>query len=365
VQISGTNFTQGSSTYVSFSQGSATYLSGYSNVINNANSLTTYLDIPFSATTGVYDLTVVDGGGTTYNLNSAFTVLAGLIPQITYVDTNYGALGSTLDVVISGTNTNFQSGSSTVWFTQGSATIYANLVTVSNPLSLTANITIPTGYPAGFYDVNVYDYTDNTVTLPYGFFVSDSTIGIVSVTGDSTTYNLGDSSITIIITGAGTNFAFQGDTTIVWLGQVHRSAVANIFATSTHVISNTRISATFHFPTNVPSGRYDLFTYNTIDGELTKQWALNLRATSIGNTGSDKIKVYPNPVNGKLFIESDSRENMQTISLTALNGTLVSKQSATEDKVQELNVQNVNSGIYILSVTDRTGAVTYKKIIVE
>ena len=96
------------------------------------------------------------------------------------------------------------------------------------------------------------------------------------MTSDSTTYMLGDSSITIIITGSGTHFATQGDTTIVWLGQVHRSEVPNIFPVSVHFISNTQISATFNFPTNVPGGYYDIFTYNSIDGEMTKQWAVNL-----------------------------------------------------------------------------------------
>ena len=366
IQISGsnTNFNQGSSTYIYFSQGSSTYISGYNATVTSLTSISAYLDISFGNTTGAYDLTL-NNGDSSYFLPSAFTVTPGPVPLITYVDTNYSSLGTTLDVVISGTNTNFQSGSSTVWFTQGSSTIYPNFINVTNSLSLTANITIPSNYPAGFYGVNVYDNIDNTLTLPYGFFVSDSTIGLLSVTGDSATYNLGDSNITLIITGAGTHFATSGDTTIVWLGQVHRSEVPNIFPVRVQFLSNTQISATFHFPNNIPSGNYDIFVYNPIDGELTKQWAVNLHATGINSINADNIKVYPNPVTGKLFIESDSKETITSIALTSLNGSLVSKQSGTSDHIQVVDVQNISSGVYILSVTDRTGTVVYKKVMVE
>ena len=365
---SGTNFGQATSTNVYFTQGSSTYLPGYNTVVNNASTITTYIDIPASTPTGVYSMSIYEGSSSiaSYGLTSAFTVLAGLIPQISYVDTNYSALGTTLDVIISGTNTNFQSGSNTsVWFTQGSATIYPNYVNSTSATSVIANITIPSSYPTGFYDVNTWDNIDSYLTLPYGFFVSDSTVGIVSVTGDSTIYNLGDSNITIIITGAGTHFAMQGDTTIVWLGQIHRSAVPNIFPVSVHVISNTQISATFHFPYNVPAGTYDLFAFNHTDGELSKQLAINLRSTGIGSIDPDNIKVYPNPVSGKLYISSDAKLSLATISLTSLTGAVVLKQNASNAATQEVNVEHIQTGIYILTLTDKYGATTYKKVLVD
>lgn len=363
VQISGTgtNFDQASSTYVYFTQGTATYLSGYSTVVNNANSLTTYVDIPFSAATGLYDLTVINGGNTT-SLASAFTVLLGQIPEITYVDTNYSTPGTTLDVAISGLGTNFQSGTNTsVWFTQGSSTIYANFVNVLNSLSLTANVTIPSGQPFGFYDVNAYDPNDGVVTLPYGFFVSDTTIDIVSVSGDTSVYNYGDS-VTIIITGQGTHFTAQGDTDIVWLGQVHRSMVPNVFPVSVQILSNTQIRATFLFGPSTPSGYFDVFVYNHTDGELTKVRAVNHLTTGIDAVNADNIKVYPNPASGKLYIESSAQ--IKSISMTSLTGAVVVNKTTTGSK-QMVNLQNIDAGIYILTVTDESGATSYKKILVD
>ena len=366
IQISGsgTNFSSGSNTYVYFTQGTATYLTGYGTTVSNANSLTTYLDIPFWAGTGLYDLTVINGGNTT-SLASAFTVLLGQLPQISYVDTNYSTTGVTLDVAISGTATNFQSGTNTsVWFTQGSSTIYANFVNVFNSLSLTANITIPANQPFGFYNVNVYDQNDGYLTLPYGFFVSDTTVGIVSVTGDTTVYNFGDS-VTIIITGQGTHFAAQGDTTTVWLGQVHRSMVPNVFPVRTEVLSNTQIRATFYFNAQTPAGYYDVFVLNHTDGELTKIRAVNHLTNGIDGINADQISVYPNPASGKLYIESTNQVVMKSISLTSLTGAVVLNRAAAGGGKEVIDLQNIETGIYILSVTDQSGAISYKKILVD
>jgi hypothetical protein len=366
VQISGagTNFSQGSNTYVYFTQGTATYLSGYGTTVNNASSLTTYLDIPFSAGTGLYDLTVINGGNTT-SLASAFTVLLGQVPQITYVDTNYSSTCNTLDVTISGLGTNFQSGTNTsVWFTQGSSTIYANFVNILNSLSLTANVTVPCNQPFGFYDVNVYDSNDGVLSLPYGFFVSDTTVDIASVSGDTTVYNFGDS-VTIIITGQGTHFAAQGDTNLVWLGQVHRSMVPNVFSVRTQVISNTQIRATFLFNSQTPPGFYDVFVFNHSDGELTKVRAVNHLTNGIDGINADQIKVYPNPASGKLYVESTNHVVMKSVSLTSLTGAVVLSRAATGNGKEVIDLQSIDAGVYILSVTDQTGAVSYKKIMVD
>jgi Secretion system C-terminal sorting domain len=366
VQISGsgTSFGQGTNTYVYFTQGTGTYLTGYSTVVNNATSLTTLIDIPFSANTGLYDLTVIDNG-TTYSLASIFTVLAGPVPQITYVDTNYTSQGTTLDVTISGQNTNFQGGSNTyVWFSQGSNTIQVNSVNVISATSLVANVTVDINQPFGFYDVEVYDNTDGYMDLPYGFFVSDSTVGIVSVSGDTSVYNYGDS-VTIVITGQGTHFASSGDTNTVWLGQVHRSMVPNVFPVSVQVLSNTQIRATFLFGPSTPQGYFDVFVSNQRDGELSKVRAVNHLTNGISEIDASNIKVYPNPVSSVLYIENTSATGISSLSLTSLTGALVLSQTASGAARQQLDLRHIDAGIYILGVTDQRGATSYRKIMIE
>jgi uncharacterized alkaline shock family protein YloU len=82
-----------------------------------------------------------------------------------------GMEGTTINVAISGQNSNFQQGTTTVWFNQGSSTIYASNVNVSNNTSLVAQVGIPYGTPLGLYQTNVQDPIDNTISLVNSFTV--------------------------------------------------------------------------------------------------------------------------------------------------------------------------------------------------
>lgn len=64
---------------------------------------------------------------------------------ITNVTPSIGMEGTTINVSISGQNSNFQQGTTTVWFNQGSSTIYASSVNVNNNTNLVAQVGIPYG----------------------------------------------------------------------------------------------------------------------------------------------------------------------------------------------------------------------------
>jgi hypothetical protein len=85
--------------------------------------------------------------------------------------------------------------------------------------------------------------------------------------------------------------------------------------------------------------------------------------TGITITNTGKIKVYPNPVSGKMYIESTG-QNIADISLTSLNGQVVLKKAGTS-KEEILNTESLESGVYILSVTDQSGATSFKKVVIE
>ena len=51
---------------------------------------------------------------------------------ISNVNPSIAMEGTTINVAISGQNSNFQQGTTTVWFNQGSSTIYASNVNVNN-----------------------------------------------------------------------------------------------------------------------------------------------------------------------------------------------------------------------------------------
>ena len=69
------------------------------------------------------------------------------------------------------------------------------------------------------------------------------------------------------------------------------------------------------------------------------------------------LKVYPNPVvNGNLYITSDS-SNAKQVSVFDVLGKLVIKATVTN---QPLNVAALNSGIYMVKITENGKTATRK-----
>jgi hypothetical protein len=72
------------------------------------------------------------------------------------------------------------------------------------------------------------------------------------------------------------------------------------------------------------------------------------------------LKVYPNPVtNGNLFITSDNNEVKQVVVFDVL-GKQVLKATVTD---QPLNVANLNSGVYMVKITEEGKTATRKLVI--
>lgn len=176
VTISGTNlhFTQATSTAVWFSQGSSTIMYPTNIQVVNNQTLSTYFQINSSQPTGVYNLHVSNSIDGSLTLPNSFTVLYNSTqPQIISVNPNVASKNQTLNVVISGLNTNFAQGTGTItWFQQGSSTIYPNNQTANTATNLIANYSIPSNAPSGYYDTYAYNTTDGLMQLFSSFYIN-------------------------------------------------------------------------------------------------------------------------------------------------------------------------------------------------
>lgn len=67
---------------------------------------------------------------------------------------------------------------------------------------------------------------------------------------------------------------------------------------------------------------------------------------------SEEVKVYPNPTNGPLQLYISGMDNQVIVDVTSINGTVVmsSIQSVPMNRVIELNLSDLNPGMYIVSV---------------
>lgn len=81
-------------------------------------------------------------------------------------------------------------------------------------------------------------------------------------------------------------------------------------------------------------------------------------STSINETDVQTVSVYPNPTSD--FIKLSSTENIQTVSIKNLSGTLVWRGSASQFPI---NVSTFSKGIYLVNIVSAVGAKTEKVII--
>lgn len=74
---------------------------------------------------------------------------------------------------------------------------------------------------------------------------------------------------------------------------------------------------------------------------------------------SNKIKISPNPSNGSFTVDFD--QSITEISLTDLLGNIILKHQPSNQT--KFKVDNLSSGTYLLTATDRDGKTTNKKVI--
>lgn len=185
---------------------------------------------------------------------------------ISTVSPNTGNQGQTLAVTISGQNTHFAQGSgTTVWFSQGSQTIYGTSVTPVTNTALIMQMSIPGNATLGQWNVNAFNTTDGNMTKYSAFTVTTNPNPpqIISIAPDS---GMIGQSLSVTITGQNTNFQ-QGTMTYAWISQ---GSSTMIQLSSLNITSNTLLSGQLSIPSNLPLGLYDAGVYNTIDGSLSK-----------------------------------------------------------------------------------------------
>ena len=289
-----TNFIQGSSTsaFFGFAQGSGTVLNSFT--VNSKTLAVANITIPVNTYNGKYNLGVneyLDGNVT---LTNGFTVTGGIaVPSISLINPITAAAGQTLDVTITGLNTNFSQGSTTVnfGFDQGSSSV--NSITVNNNTELTANITIPANTFNGDYNVTTTGF-DGTLISTDKFKVTGGTIAPTLVSIAAASGNRG-ATLNVTITGLNTHFNQGSSTSLSFNFNQGSTTVVN----SINATSATTLTANITIPSFIYSGDYNVSVYNSIDGLITLPNAFKVKGVTsdslgcvaTGNNLSGKIAV--------------------------------------------------------------------------
>lgn len=75
---------------------------------------------------------------------------------------------------------------------------------------------------------------------------------------------------------------------------------------------------------------------------------------------AEKVSVYPNPVSEKLFVEAKNTDQISHLQLFTVNGKSVGKTTRND-----IDVRNLESGIYVLVITHKDGSQSSRKVVVK
>jgi len=228
VTLTGTNLT--GATAVNFS---STGVSASNVVVVNATTVTATFNITAGAALGTRAVSITTPGGTSPNLNGAFTVLAVAPPTVTSLTPTSGALGTAVAVTLTGTNL---TGATAVNFSGGG--VSASNVVVVNATTVTATFNILAGAALGTRAISITTPGGTSPNLNGAFTV-------VAPTLTSLTPTSGARGTAVAVTLTGTNLT--GTTAVNFSG-------TGVSASSVVVVNDTTVTATFNIVAGAATG---------------------------------------------------------------------------------------------------------------
>jgi len=285
-------------------------------------------------------------------------------PLLLSINPSSANQGETLDVTITGDNTNFAQDSGTTLsftFEQGSSTIVNSYEIVDDEI-LIANVTIPNEVDLGTYGVSISNEVDGTLYLPNSFEVTSSQPipSLVSITPNQA---LQGETLDVTILAENTHFTNIDDSTILLTSfdQFGFSVVNSI-----SIIDDTTILANITIPPVVPPGTYDIIVSNNTDGELTLENGftvielfipepslLSISPNEAGQSQTLDIIVYGE--NTHFANEEDS--TTLEFSFNQGGSTIVNYYTIIDDTTLGANItipSDIDTGIYNITVSNNT-----------
>ena len=303
----GTSFNQSSQTtsiWLENSGGNSIYASS-TTPVNNVSIIADF-SIPSNATDGIYNLKTYNNTDYTLTLSNSFTILVNPNgPRIEAISPDTLDKNVTQILEITCANTNFTQASSTsVWLDNGYY-VYSTAETVVNDTVIQATFNVPLGYYSGYYNLNISDGINATLTKSNGVYVNPGKLVSVSP-GSAEPGEL----LLVTITGIGTSFNQASQTTSIWLDD---GGVNTIYASSTSPISDETIEANFTIPSATPEGVYNVNTYNNSDDTLIRSNAFTIVSAATPCTSLFPNCVWPGDAN------NDGITNMYDVLQLGLN----------------------------------------------
>jgi hypothetical protein len=343
VSISGSNthFTQASNTTIWFEQGSSTAVFASSFQAINATTINATIQLSAQQPVGLYNLHVYNNIDGNLMLSNSFAVNTNASQaQLVGITPSSATQGTSLNVTISGQNTHFNQGTSTItWFQQGSSTvIYPNSQNSTSATTMTANYTIPTNAVTGYYNTYTYNDVDGMLMLNSSFYIN-SPLNTYLIQGTANPIYAGS------VAGAGNINSGQ----ICSLNATSYSGYYFLNWTENGNIVSNNLNYTFI----VYSNRSIVANFNQI-----------ISVPEIND--NNNIILYPNPACNYFNICLNTEIEKNTIvEVYDILGKLIVSQISTNEALIKVNIEGFEKGVYYIAVMQKNKIILTKKLIIK
>lgn len=216
--------------------------------LNSATSAEMTFSIPLNADTGSYELKVYSPYDGIVTAKKKMHIRQSLVTKLTGVSPSDIGAGQKRTITISANKTSFKSVTTRVWINQGSVNIYPSSYSILASDAVKATFTIPANTSLGYYNVNVYDTTDATLTLENGIRITRPRIKSISPAKASA-----GKSLTATVSAFGMHY-LKDSISDVWLVNGSDKIPGYNFSIS----NDSTFNAKFSIP-GTSSGYYKLF----------------------------------------------------------------------------------------------------------
>ena len=213
-------------------------------------------------------------------------------------------------------------------------------------------------------------YTDGTNTFsettsdnPYIFTVSDAgTYALTALSDANCTGSYFSGTANITVNALPTVF-IGNDTTILTSDTLILDAGAGF---SSYIWNDNSTEQTLTiYGSILGAGNYDFSV--TVEDAHTCENSDTINVSienplSVNLNGKNSILIYPNPTNGIFFIKGINPDNINSVSITTIEGKII-KEVKPNSENTEINLQNFPSGIYFVRIRNKKNERFYFKIL--
>lgn len=371
LQITGTqtNFTQASNIAVTIFNAATAIRANAVSVLSNT-SLIANITIPLNAAYQNCDLAVSASNLPFTYKPEAFAIVnaSGKMPAIKSFTPASATIGQTLDLTITGANTNFtQATQVQTYFYSQASSITVNNVNVINDSTLITNISVGLNTSVGYYPFHINGSIDGRLNSPgLGLFVKQpgNTPHLALVTPNAA--GIGET-LDLTITGVNVDFTQASGTFNAYFFK----GATQLTGTNTTVLSPTQIKTTLSIPGDWRlSGAYNLVLQEVPSGNVFNlQNAFYIGITTAIKKEALKLAycIYPNPTKDEIFI--DTKQEISSVGLMNTTGHFIAVKP--EDLFLQTNGYSLSTqkyglspGIYFIRIQTDEGY-TYHKILIN